>query len=185
MCDSDLGKELYLYAAPRQENPYEMLYQKQPNLENVPVWGCRVKVHDMLGTKLDMCARDGHWVGFDPESDGHRIYFPDRGIIGVERSVTFEQREREVPVIPLTVSVQGEKKVIDNQHASHQLANDIPEPPNDDVQADNAPVSSNDHLGPNFETPDPQPPPCHSTRQRFESEYFKWLREGEGTTDSR
>ena len=89
------------------------------------------------------------------------------------------------PVIPLTASMQGEQKVVDDQHASHQIANNIPEPPNNDVQADNTPVSSNDHLGPNFETPDPQPPPHRSTRQCFESEYFKWLHEGEGTTDGR
>ena len=54
-----------------KKTPYEMLYQKKPNLENIPVWGCRVKVHDTSCTKLDMRARDGHWVGFDPESDGH------------------------------------------------------------------------------------------------------------------
>ena len=82
--------------------PYEMLYQRKPNLENIPVWGCRVKVHDTSGTKLDMRARDGHWVGFDPESDGHRIYFPDHGIISIERSIAFEQREHEIPVMPLT-----------------------------------------------------------------------------------
>ena len=45
--------------------------------------------------------------------------------------------------------------------------------------------NANDHLGPNFKTPDPQPPPRRSTRQRFESEYFKRLREGEGMTDGR
>ena len=43
-----------------KKTPYEMLYSKKPNLEKVPVWGCRVKVHDTLGTKLDMRARDGH-----------------------------------------------------------------------------------------------------------------------------
>ena len=74
-----------------KKTPYEMLYQKQPNLENVPVWGCQVKVHNTSGTKLDMHARDGHWVSFDPESDGHRIYFPDHSIIGMERSIAFEQ----------------------------------------------------------------------------------------------
>ena len=74
-----------------KKTPYEMLYQKKPNLENISVWGCRVKVHDTSGLKLDMHARDGHWVGFDPESDGHRIYFPDRSIIGVECSIVFEQ----------------------------------------------------------------------------------------------
>ena len=74
----------------RKKTPYEMLYSKKPNLEKVPVWGCRVKVHDMSGTKLNMRACDGHWVGFDPESDGHHIYFSDCGTIGVKQSIAFE-----------------------------------------------------------------------------------------------
>ena len=130
-------------------------------------------MHDTLGTKLDMCARDGHWVGFDPESDGHRIYFPDRGVIGVEQSVSFEQRERDIPVMPLTASMQGEQKIVsaknhmDNQHVS-------PPDQTNNAPAVIAPASVNtDHLGPNFETPDPQQPPRCSTCQRFESEYFK------------
>jgi len=120
-----------------------------------------------------MCARDGHWVGFDPESDGHRIYFPDRGVIGVEQSVSFEQRERDIPVMPLTASMQGEQKIVsaknhmDNQHVS-------PPDQTNNAPAVIAPASVNtDHLGPNFETPDPQQPPRCSTCQRFESEYFK------------
>ena len=182
-----------------KKTPYEMLYLKKPNLENVPAWGCRVKVHDTSGTKLDMRARDGHWVGFDPESDGHRIYFPDRGIIGVERSIAFEQRERAVPVVPLTASVQGEQKAVSVEssrvESSRVKSSRVESPPRTDNQhtsppetTDNVPTSSNantDHLGPNFETPNPQPPPRHSTRQRFESEYFKRLREGEGTVDGR
>ena len=164
-----------------KKTPYEMLYQKKPNLENVPVWGCRVKVHDTSGSKLDMRARDGHWVSFDPESDGHCIYFPDRGIIGVERSVVFEQREREVPVMPLTASVQGEQRVVSGQQNPPHTDDQHTSP--SDQTSDDAPTSSNantDHLGPNFETPDPQPPLRRSTRQRFESEYFRRLREGEG-----
>jgi len=171
-----------------KKTPYEMLYQRKPNLENIPVWGC-VKVHDTSGTKLDMCAHNGHWVGFDPESDGHRIYFPDRGIIGVEHSVAFEQQEQAVPVVPLMASVQGEQKAVSVKSSR------IESPPRTSDQhalppetTDNVPTSSNantDHLGPNFETPDPQLPPQRSTRQHFESEYFKRLREGEGTVDGR
>ena len=74
-----------------KKTPYEMLYLKKPHLENIAVWGCHVKVHDMLGTKLDMCIHDGHSVGFDPESNGHCIYFPDCGIIDMEHSIAFEQ----------------------------------------------------------------------------------------------
>ena len=44
----------------RKKTPYKMLYSKKPNLEKVPIWGCKVKVHDTSGTKLDMRARDGH-----------------------------------------------------------------------------------------------------------------------------
>ena len=38
------------------KTPYEALYQKKPNLSNIPVWGCRVKVHDNNGSKLDVWA---------------------------------------------------------------------------------------------------------------------------------
>ena len=63
-------------------------------------------------------------------------------------------------------------------------------PSNGNTPEDNAPVpmSSNantDHLGPNFKTPDCQPPPHCSTHQCFESEYFKQLCEGEGMVDGR
>ena len=76
-----------------------MLYKKKPSLKNLPVWGCHVWVHNsMSGSKLDMQARDGNWVGFDPESDGHQIYFPDCGTVGVKCSIAFEQCN--VSVVP-------------------------------------------------------------------------------------
>ncbi|KAG6327984.1 hypothetical protein ID866_11105 [Astraeus odoratus] len=84
-----------------------MLHQKVPILENIPVWGCRVKVHDTTGSKLDMRAKDGHWVGFDPESDGHHIYWPGSQSIGVERSVIFEQHD--ITVQTDSVSLEGGK----------------------------------------------------------------------------
>ena len=93
-----------------KKTPYEMLYSKKPNLEKVPIWGCRVKAHDTSGTKLDMHVHDGHWVGFDPKSDGHHIYFPDCSTIGVEWSIAFKQRE--VPVPPHAMAsalIEGEQ----------------------------------------------------------------------------
>ena len=160
-----------------------MLYQKKPNLENVPVWGCRVKVHDTSGTKLDMRARDGHWVGFDPESDGHRIYFPDRGNIGIERSVAFEQHDASAPPRTARALIEGE------QVPRVEPVPEVPEREEVDQHTEptpktttNAPV---DHLGSNFESPDPQPQLRRSSRQRFKSEYFRRLREGQGTVDGK
>ena len=165
--------------------PYEMLYQKKPNLENVPVWGCRVKVHDTSGTKLDMRARNGHWVGFDPESDGHQIYFPDHGNISIERSIAFEQHDASAP--PQTTAsapIEGE------QVPRVEPVPEVPEREEADQHAEptskmtaNAPV---DHLASsNFESPDPQPQLRRSSRQRFELEYFRRLREGQGTVNGR
>jgi len=53
------------------KTPYEMLYKKAPNLKNLPVWGCRVKVHSLNSSKLDMRAINGKWVGFDRNRNGH------------------------------------------------------------------------------------------------------------------
>lgn len=39
------------------KTPYEMLYNKKPDLSGIPVWGCRVKVHSTDGSKLDMRAK--------------------------------------------------------------------------------------------------------------------------------
>ena len=38
------------------KSPYEMLYKKKPNLSKVPTWGCKVKVHNPTGSKLNMRA---------------------------------------------------------------------------------------------------------------------------------
>ena len=157
-----------------KKTPYEMLYQKKPNLENVPVWGCQVKVHDTLGMKLDMQAHDGQWVGFDPESDGHRIYFPDCGNIGVERSIAFEQCDASAP--PRTTAsmpIEGE------QVPCVEPIPEVPECEEVDQHTEPTPrTTANtpvDHLGSNFESPDPQPQLHRSSHQRFESEYFRWL----------
>ncbi|KIJ21285.1 hypothetical protein PAXINDRAFT_63241, partial [Paxillus involutus ATCC 200175] len=35
------------------KTPYEMLYQKKPNLKGLPVWGSCIWVHDMSRSKLN------------------------------------------------------------------------------------------------------------------------------------
>ena len=71
--------------------PYKLIFGSKPTLAHLPVWGTRVWVHDDTHSKLDMHARDGHWVGFDPKSGAHRIYLPSQHRIAVKRNVTFER----------------------------------------------------------------------------------------------
>ena len=176
----------------RTKTLYKIMYKKAPNLSNLPVWGCRVKVHDTSGSKLDEQVRDGHWVGFDAESDGHRMYWPDSRTVGVERSVVFEKRDVFVP--GNRVQLEGESGDLQNGRAQPQmqpqmqtLADTAQRTPAITVEqhaemetASHAPGI--DHLGPTFETP---PPPHRSTRQHFESDYTRRLCTREGTCDGR
>jgi len=170
------------------KTPYEVLYQKKPNLSNIPIWGCRVKVHNNTGSKLDMRARDRCWVGFDIESDGHRIYWPDTRAVGVERSVIFEKRE---VIMPNDIPIEGESANPQNrsaqppawssqtQNATQHLSAETVDQHVKTEMIEHAP----DPLGTTFETP--PPPPRRSTRQHFELDYTRCLWTGEGTHDGR
>ena len=52
--------------------PYEILYGHKPNLSNLHTWGCRVRVHREVDSKLESRSFVGHWMGFDEDTkDGH------------------------------------------------------------------------------------------------------------------
>ena len=171
------------------KTPYEVLYNKKPDLQKLPVWGCQVKVHDITGSKLDMCARDGHWVGFDPESDGHHIYCVDHRTVGVERSVVFKQQSDIMISTSVSAQPEGEKgNSLDGSNGeSNADSADVSMSSNKPVHevsqcttpGDNTP----NHLGNAFEPPPLEPILRRSTWQCFESEYFKRLNAGEGTMD--
>ena len=77
--------------------PFERLYGDKPNLGGVPEWGQRVWVHNDSNTKLDARANEARWVGYDSESThAHRIYWPGRNSISVERNIKF---------VPMTVAI--------------------------------------------------------------------------------
>ncbi|KIY61108.1 hypothetical protein CYLTODRAFT_330967, partial [Cylindrobasidium torrendii FP15055 ss-10] len=58
--------------------PFEAFYKRKPDLSNLHEFGCTVWVHDWLksDSKLKPRAREGKWIGYDAESNGHRIYYP-------------------------------------------------------------------------------------------------------------
>lgn len=55
--------------------PYKVLTNRKPNLASIQPLGCKVRVHDTNGSKLDGQSKVGRWMGFDDKTrDGHRIY---------------------------------------------------------------------------------------------------------------
>jgi hypothetical protein len=68
-----------------------MVYGRKPNLVNLREFGAKLWVHNAGNSKLEGWAGIGRWLGYDTQSSGHRIYWPDRHSIGVERSVRFDE----------------------------------------------------------------------------------------------
>jgi len=63
----------------------------KPNLTKVLEFGAVVWVKVKNAGKLEPQAVEGHFVGYDEQSKGYRIYFPRRRSVIVERDVYFDK----------------------------------------------------------------------------------------------
>jgi hypothetical protein len=121
-------------ALPDGETPYEALYKKKPNLNQLREWGCKVWVHTTEGTKLDGRSKIGKWVGFDEMSNGHRIYWPDKRSITVERSIKFDNSNGDMIILPIPTAmpIQGENEPRNQQRTSKIESEKLPEEPKEE-----------------------------------------------------
>ena len=148
--------------------PYELLHNDKPNLGNLQPWGCRVRVHnDREGIpKLEGRSHVGRWLGFDGDTrDGHRIYWPERRTVSVERNVkfNFEDDEVVVGVLPLEGEFEsGERSTPDEAPNETEAVNDQNE------TTDDLPTTEG-----------------RGKRIRKETEYVRALRDGTGVTGDR
>ena len=78
-------------ALPRCTTPIERATGQKPNLKRVLVFGAVVWVKVQDAGKLDSQAVEGHFVGYDKESKGYRLYFPKHRSIVVERDLYFDK----------------------------------------------------------------------------------------------
>ena len=74
--------------------PWRALYGSPPNLSGLKHFGEMVWVHDPTGSKLDLHAHEGCWIGFNVESRGHCVYWPNNRSVSVERNIYFAVAER-------------------------------------------------------------------------------------------
>lgn len=97
--------------------PHEAFWGVKPNLANLHPWACKVYIHTPGGSKLSSRATVGHWMGFDSESDAHRVYWPEKRRVTVERNIKFAAPVESDDEIEL--SLEGEKKSV-STHPSKQ-----------------------------------------------------------------
>ena len=143
--------------------PFELLNGQKPNVGNLHPWGCKVRVHDTTGSKLDGRSSVGRWMGFDAETkDGHRIYWPERRTVTVERSVrfNFEPEEVVVEVLPLEGEGKVDERLTTIESEKHDVNNETQAPVAETIEG-------------------------RGKRIRKETEYVRLLKDGLGVTGSR
>ena len=104
----------------------------KPDLSRVPKWGQKVWVHQGSGSKLDGCATEARWVGFNADSThAHRIYWPDKNHVSVKCDVKFVSGTVSVPIHPLLTpnSTPIMSMLPPTQPTITQIPTQLPTPP--------------------------------------------------------
>ena len=60
------------------KTPYKMQHKKKPHLAGIQEFGVAAYVKDLKAGKLDACTKVGQFVGYDSESKGYQIYWPQK-----------------------------------------------------------------------------------------------------------
>ena len=121
-------------------------------------------------------------MGFDANSDTHRVYWEDTRRVDVERSVRFDEADVTIAVgMPLDTDHRGNGGAGDSDTAPIEGRNEASEKKNDqragtdkDLPPNQAPPPV-DHLGSQFEGPAPL---RRSNQVRVKSSYAKCLHDG-------
>src|SRR5215471_4504867 len=91
-------------ALPNGKTPHEMGTGEKPNLSNLRQFGCTAWVKNLDAGKLDPRTVEGRFLGYDEESKGYRIYWPQKRSVTVERDVYFDENEA---LKPETTQIEG------------------------------------------------------------------------------
>ena len=71
--------------------PFKRATGRKPNLKSVLDFGAIVWAKVKDAGKLDPQAVEGHFMGYDEESKGYRVYFPKRWTVIIEWDVYFDK----------------------------------------------------------------------------------------------
>ena len=134
--------------------------KSKPYLGGIQEFGTAAYVKDLKAGKLDAHAQQGHFVGYDFESKGFRIYWPTKRSITVERNVVFngnDVQEKENSTVMVGVQSEGEKdKVIQHPENITEVKNqteNVDEPQNKDEDVTTSTKTTNSVIFPSTPTP--------------------------------
>ena len=120
-------------ALPGSITPLEQATGRKPNLSRVLVFGSVVWVKVKDAGKLEPQAVEGHFVGYDEESKGYRIYYLKRRTVIVERDVFFD---KDAAVDLDEVAIEGEPDI-----SNQPTTSDVTSAPNSiEIEPKNLPA---------------------------------------------
>jgi hypothetical protein len=122
-----LKNRTWTRALPTGKTPYELLYDSPALLNDIPTWGAHVWVYETSSGKLGVRVCEGRWVGVDTSSNGHRIYWPEKRSVSVERNVTFSH---------MHLPVDDEPILLDSLDSAAARGRDVDEAERKDVDED-------------------------------------------------
>ena len=103
-------------SALKGKTPYKMGNKRKPNLGGIQEFGATAYTKDLTAGKLDARAKKGHFVGYDSESKGYRIYWPEKRSITVERNVVFNQADINSSDDPAIIYGEAESEGEEENH---------------------------------------------------------------------
>ena len=113
------------------KTPLELATGQKPNLSRVYPWGCKAWVKVLDVGKLEPRAEECRFVGFDSESKGYRVYWPEKRHISIERDIYFNEKDT---LVDDEVQIEGETHIPTNPNYRQSLSTQSShnEPPIDD-----------------------------------------------------
>jgi len=73
---------------------YKKWFGIELDITNLHIFGSIVYVkREKEPGKLEPQAQEGRWIGLEPESNGHYIYWPTRHTVTTERNIVFSDRQ--------------------------------------------------------------------------------------------
>ena len=163
------------------KTPYEMATGLKPDLSNLIEWGARVWVKILDVGKLQPRAIEGHFVGYDEESKGYRIYWPKQRKVSVERDVYVDKRKIFEPESE-SVQIEGETPTTPS---AQENPNSVPQ--QGPIAHIDTAISESKILDPTPPLEDPVPKLRRSSRanrtQRVEGQYKAWHERGKESAE--
>ena len=115
--------------------------KKKPNLAGIKEFRAAAYIKDLTAGKLDAWAKKGQFVGYDSESKGYQVYWPEKWSITVKRNVVFNQdnattHDDTAIIYGKLLSEEEKEKVI--QNPKNNITN-FDQPANKDSEDQQAP----------------------------------------------